>query len=377
MRNSTALGRWLLAVVTGFLLLANAYGADKSTASANIRRRGSPSASARSANPTLVQLVEEEAAALLAMGKQTEAETLLKDYVAELSDVPEIVQCLKEGKQTEALQRIARKPGGYRENQRALFLFAACARSRFMMMTPYFQLAGMIDNKTPVGKCAVFMTQLDGPPDVHTAPDRIFNELVKLVKSNPDDVVLRWMLAVQCRNYHRSAQGAVHCKQVLDAWAPGSFLIALVHQTYANLLDDLGRYTEALAERRTTVMMEPADWAYDGLGNTLDNMKEYDEAAEAHAKACQLAPKNGHHLGNLAANSLFRNEIDDAIRQCRQATKLDPSYARPWDVWGQCLEAQGMTAEAVEKYRKALQLAPQDSDIKSRLQTLEGAQARK
>ena len=359
--------------MTGSLLLANALGAEKSTASANIRRGGSPSAASRSASPTLVQLVEEESVALLAMGKQTEAETLLKDYVAELSDVPEIVQCLKEGKQPEAMKRIAQKPSGYRENQRALFLFAACARSRFMMMTPYFELAGMIDNKTPVGKCAVFMTHLDGPPDPRTAPDRIFNGFAKLVKSNPDDVVLRWMLAVQCRNYHRSAQGAVHCKQILDVWAPGP---ALVHQTYANLLDDLGRYTEAIAERRTTVMMEPADWAYDGLGNTLDNMKEYDEAAEAHAKACQLAPNNGHHLGNLAANSFLLGDVDTAIDQCRRAAKLDPNYPRTWDVWGQCLEAQGKNPEAAEKYRKALQLAPQVSETKSRLDALEGGRAR-
>jgi tetratricopeptide (TPR) repeat protein len=374
MRNSLALGRCLIAVVTGSLLLSNVYGEEKSAASVNVRRAGSPSAASRSTGPTLVKLVEQESVALLAMGKQREAETLLKDYVGELSDVPVIIQFLEKGKQAEAMKAMAQNTGVYRENQRVLFLFAACCRSRFMRMTPYLTLVGMIDNKTPVGKCAVFMTQLDEPAEAHSAPDRVFNGFVRVVKANPDNVVLRWMLAEQCRTYRRSAQGAVHCRQILDAWTPGPVLL---HQTYANLLDDLGRYEEALIERQTAVMMEPADWAYDGLGNTLDNMKEYDEAAEAHARACQLAPKNGHHLGNWAANSLFRNEIDDAINQCRQATKLDPSYARTWDVWGQCLESQGKKTDAAEKYRKALQLAPQASETKLRLDALERAQARK
>ena len=92
-----------------------------------------------------------------------------------------------------------------------------------------------------------------------------FADFKKLVDENPDDIMIRWMLAVQCRNWNRNAEGAELYRQILDRWNPGP---VLVHQTYANLLDELARFEEALVEHYKAVKMEPAAWSYDGLGNT-------------------------------------------------------------------------------------------------------------
>lgn len=307
------------------------------------------------ADPTPAQELEQKALALLAGGRQAEAEAILENYLAQLTNVKRIVKYIYKGQQIEAANAIAQRAALYRENQRALFLFAACFRSRFTMMTSVFKMIDMIDSETPVGRCASYMVQLDAPSKDARSAQQVFAEFEKDVSDNPDDVALRWMLAVECRTYNRNATGAAHYQKIVAKWNPGP---VLVHQTYANLLDGLNRHRDALVERQTAVALEPAGWSYDGLGNTLDSLGRYDEAADAHARAQERDPENGHHLGNWAANSLARKKTSMAIRQCERAVELDPTYLRTWTVWRQALQAQGNKPKAVAKYREALKTAP-------------------
>ena len=151
-----------------------------------------------------------------------------------------------------------------------------------------------------------------------------FADFKKLVDENPDDIMIRWMLAVQCRNWDRNAEGAELYRQILERWNPGP---VLVHQTYANLLDELGRFEEALVERYKAVKMEPAAWSYDGLGNTLDSLGRYKEASEAHAKAARLAPASLPIWFHWARGLLARENTTNRSKKKRTRPS---SNGGPW-----------------------------------------------
>ena len=322
--------------------------------------------------PQSQQEIERKAMSQLSNGHQSAAEELLANHIKTLPDIAQLVALIQQGKPTEAEAVMEKHAAVYRANQRLIYLFAACTRSRFDVKEAMrlFVVAGMANEKTLLGQSTFRIVMLDGVKEIQQKPERSFADLEKMVASHPDEIAVRWMLAVQCRSYNRNVQGVIHYKKLLEKWKPGP---VLAHQTYANLLDELNRFDEALVERRMAVKLEPAGWSYDGLGNTLDSLGRFDEADKAHAKASALDPADGHSLGNWAANAMLRKKYDDAIKRCALATQLDPAYPRTWSVWGQCLEAQGKNTESLKKFRKVLELCPNDPDAARHVERLQKA----
>jgi type IV pilus assembly protein PilF len=65
----------------------------------------------------------------------------------------------------------------------------------------------------------------------------------------------------------------------------------------------------------------------------------------------------------LAAGYYERGQMDIALEELAEAARLDPAYARTYNVYGLVYTAMGDAAKAEENYRRALSLAPADSDI--------------
>jgi thioredoxin-like negative regulator of GroEL len=213
-RQSWPSVRWLRFVSAGALLtvVAVTCGTSCSKTTGQSTPELSPSA------------VESRVDELLSAGRQAEAEALLRQYA---------------------------EP--YRTNQRIMFLRACCSRSRFQVdrSFPLFAAVANMDADTVSGRCAWHIMHLDGQRDI----DEHSASLRRLTDENPDDTMVRWMAAVQCRTFDRNEEGVEHYKKILEKWDPGP---SLVHQTYANLLSELKRYEDALVERRMAVELEPA-----------------------------------------------------------------------------------------------------------------------
>ena len=192
---------------------------------------------------------------------------------------------------------------------------------------PVFNTVWMLDHRAPAATCAYCVLALDSQ-QLREAPkeeaDRAFGALRKLADENPNDVMIRWMLAVQCRSWERNEEGVEAYKQILEQWHPGP---ALVHQTYGNLLDNLNRYDEALVERYLVVKMEPASWSYDGLANTLQGLSRFDEACQAHAIATRMDPRSSIYWSNWDVVLNGQDKHDEAIEKCYAALRL---HARNW-----------------------------------------------
>lgn len=169
-------------------------------------------------------------------------------------------------------------------NDQPLGLFqAACVRSRFdiQLAAPLFWHVSYLARDTPQGRCAATMNQMDRRQDI----ERGFATLRTLVQANPTDPIPLWLLAIQCRSYKRNQEGAECYRKLLALIGTGP---SLVHQTYANILDELDRHQEALVHRELAVKLEPATWSYDGWADTLEDLDQDQKAYEIRKQAAVL-----------------------------------------------------------------------------------------
>jgi tetratricopeptide (TPR) repeat protein len=359
----------------GFFWLTNSY-ADESSEVKPVRpntETGVPETVARDHSEIEAQVLK-----LLAAGDQSKAEHYLNEAVKRFPSAMKLTVLLAGEKSAEAKQLLQAQADELHQAQRTFFLFAACTRSRFDIESSavIFQAVSAMNPSTPSGKCALYMHRLDTNPRRLSTLARVEQELVnlrKLIETYPDDVMIRWMLAVQCRTWNYNAEGAELYKQILDQWNPGP---VLVHQTYANLLDSLGRYDDALIERRQAVKMEPSSWSYDGLANTLNHLWRFQEANEAHAMAIQLDPERSSYWSNWGLCMIGLGQDNEAIQKCQRALELDPQNWRGYQVWGTALEAQGKKEEALEKYKQALALSPGSFPLRRSIYNLEAKLAK-
>ncbi len=331
----------------------------------------STSASGTGASASHNSDIEKRVLDFLAAGKQADAEMLLQHEIAQVPVIQQAIGFLNNGEPTRGLSLAKANSAKFQEAQRILFLYGACLRSRFDVYQARHVFLVTYDRNTPTGICALFVLHLDSldrDPAKHAEALAVLKDLNTLVEQNPDDVVIRWMLAVECRTWKQNAVGVENFKRILESWQPGP---VLVHQTYANLLDDLGRSDEALIERKKAVEMEPSGWSYDGLANTLANLKRYPESNEAHATAVKLNPVNSSHLANWASHLNDQGKFPEAINKAKQAIELDKKNTRAWCTWGKVLEALGNREDALEKYKSGLAINPSDAWFQKKVAELE------
>jgi tetratricopeptide (TPR) repeat protein len=306
-------------------------------------------------SPRSPQEIENQVLRDLIAGKQRKAEKLLERELARYPDIQQTAEMIW-NREPDPERLLNARADRYRGIQRLVFLHAACMRSRFEKEEafPVFGVVCAIDSTTPVAKCALKVIQLDSSQFARLKKkdrDKVFEQFEELVDANPNEVMIRWMLAVGCRTWDRNEEGVRHYRRILEQWNPGP---VLVHQTYANLLDKLKRYEEALVERRKAVELESAGWSYDGLANTLHYLGRFEEACEAHANAVRTDSQRSNYWSNWASTLRAAGKLDEAIAKCQHAIDIHPDNELAWWTWAKCLESQGKKAEALEKYQKAL-----------------------
>jgi predicted O-linked N-acetylglucosamine transferase (SPINDLY family) len=168
---------------------------------------------------------------------------------------------------------------------------------------------------------------------------------------------------------------------------------ATVHNSYANVLRDLGRHAEALASYERALAIQPAypeAWSNRGrtllsLGRTAEALHSYDqalqarpdyvdahynrgvvlhqlgrpeEALEAYARALKLRPGFAHAHYN-AGNALFElRRFEQALESYERALQIREDFADAHNNRGNVLAQLGRDDEAQLSYQRAVQLAP-------------------
>jgi len=245
-----------------------------------------------------------------------------RELVAELkgADGPEvhdrIVAMLAGGEQARAEEILDAVLPRHRGDLRLTFLQGVLRRSRFSesAAASWFGKTIEIDSSSPEARCGRLVIALDSGSNV----DRDFQALIALVNEFPDDPLMRWSLAIQCRALRRNHEGAKQYRILEEIWDPGP---CLLHQSFANILDDLGLYDESLKHRHMAAEQEAAPFSYHALGATLRKM----------------------------------GRPEEALPYLEEAAQMDPYYSKTWATWGLALSDLGRDEEAVEKQLRGAQ----------------------
>lgn len=248
------------------------------------------------------------------------------------------------------------------DDQRLAFFHAASTRAYFNVTaaTPQFARVLKLGSGTPEAWAAAVIIALDtrdGDSEMH------FAVLRRVQASAPDDPLIHWMVGVQSRSLNRNLEdGAASYARLLEMVDPGP---AIVHQTYANILDDLDRQELALRHRYIAVELEPSGWTYQGLANTFTNLKRYEEANAAFEQAVTFVPDRALYwrtwaqcLAKWGRDHNSPEKYQEAVKKALEALKHDPRDAIALNILGYSRSRLGDHEGAVEAWLRSIQLAP-------------------
>lgn len=102
-----------------------------------------------------------------------------------------------------------------------------------------------------------------------------------------------------------------------------------------------------------------------GCGSTPKPSTPPPEAQLPTPKVAEVSPRERAKLhAELAAGYYERGRMDIALEELADATKLDPDNAYIYNVYGLVYAVMGDNGKAEQNFQRALQLAPQDSEIR-------------
>ncbi len=120
------------------------------------------------------------------------------------------------------------------------------------------------------------------------------------------------------------------------------------------------------------VKLDPSNgiaWAY--LGESLITLERYDKAEECIRKAITIDPRNARNWHRLANVLEKTDRIEDAVDMIMKSLDIDDTDETTWISLGRLYMAQKKYDNAQQAYEHALNLDPQNQNIKSALQHLE------
>ena len=138
-----------------------------------------------------------------------------------------------------------------------------------------------------------------------------------------------------------------------------ALLTALDHLLRGNTLYELKRYEEALAEYNAALALRPDDPdILNNRGVTLDELKRYEESLADLNRALELRPHDPVSLSNRAAILSNLNRNEEALAACDRALQLRPDDSATLGNRGIALLRLQRYEEALASFNRALDLQP-------------------
>lgn len=261
-----------------------------------------------------------------------------------------VVELLRAGKQADAEDMLERAIVKFPPEARLLFTRGVLARSRWDKLAAriYFTAVQALEDSGPFAAAAAVSMEMDaekgGPAGLAA--------LRELSATHPDNLFFRWLFAIQCREQRQLHEdGARAYEYILEQWKPGP---VMVHHTYANILtESLDRPEDALPHRETALVLAPRGWTYQGMANTLKELKRLDEACAAFARAVELDPQDPDYTRQWAWALYDSKRFEEAVEAFDRAIELEPANIFNHKTRAKCLSRLKRAGEAAAGYERA------------------------
>ena len=137
---------------------------------------------------------------------------------------------------------------------------------------------------------------------------------------------------------------------------------AYPHSSLAFSLEAQGNLVSAIAEYRTVLRLLPDSAStHDNLGIALERQGKLDEAIAEHRTAIRIQPDFALAHNNLGSALDRKGKLDEAIAEHRAAIRIQPDFALAHNNLGSALDRQGQREEAIAEYRIVLRLLPDNA----------------
>lgn len=139
---------------------------------------------------------------------------------------------------------------------------------------------------------------------------------------------------------------------------------AMAYSLKGDILQKMERYEDSAAAYESATSYDP--WSvkdFFNLGKVYQILKQWARAAKAYVTAVQLEPT--HYGANLgAAQSYYElKEYENALTYAQKAKELQPEDAAPEKLLGDVFEGQKDHVQAINSYRRALELKGNDPNL--------------
>lgn len=290
-------------------------------------------------------------------------------------DIPRVtLRLLASGQQADAEAKLEAAVEQNRNDPRLAFWSGVLERSRFSVdsAAPAFLYAARQLPNAAEGQAAACILGIDFAADLRSAL-YYYNTLLAVAWQNPESVPVHWLVGIATRTLTREDKGYTFTYETLrrillcgvreyeTALAllqpgPGP---ALMHETLANLLDDLQAYETSLQHRQTCLSMERKHWSLQTAAWTLSRLGRNAEALPLIREAVERSPETERHHFTMAEILWNLGQHEEALRAGAKAAELYPFY-RYFDFCAKGHRFLGNYAASREFSKRLLAIYPND-----------------
>lgn len=131
------------------------------------------------------------------------------------------------------------------------------------------------------------------------------------------------------------------------------------------------QHQPAITDYEAAVQSDPKmDVAFFELGATFHTIGQYGKAVGAFGQAIALKGNMWNYYYGRCSAYAFMNKYNDAIRDCEVAAKLKPGSSDILAFLGRLYEETGQKQRAIQTYKLALSINPNQSDAREGLSQL-------
>jgi ankyrin repeat protein/tetratricopeptide (TPR) repeat protein len=303
----------------------------------------------------------------------------------------EIIQWVASGRQDKAEEEVARELKVRPGSVQVMFWQGVLSRSRFYGQgsIKWFVRVMKARPKSPMGLASACVVGIDLSRTSASAL-HYFNALLILASEHPDSIPIQWMTAVMARTLTRYESpperpytlpktineqvllcGVEHYRKTLELMAPGPGPV-LIHQTFANLLDDLKDHEQALKERDLALAMERRPWSTHAASMSHVHLGQYEPALPLISEAIEEEEKDLRKIlflrpvlraATAVANALSgispRAKVAAVeLTKLRNSLTCPPELSNYYSIKGFVLWNLGKKEEALATLQKGLALNP-------------------
>lgn len=132
------------------------------------------------------------------------------------------------------------------------------------------------------------------------------------------------------------------------------------------------QYKLAVEDYNAAVAADPKmDVAYYELGATYQALNQHSDAAQAFGKAIAIKNNNADYYYGRCVSYSWLGNFKSAISDCEAATRLRPRDADMLGVLGRLYEDSGQKQRAIDTYKLALSINPNQPEARDGLKALQ------